>query len=403
MADQQPGDEPAAGQPVEGGGEPSTVDAPGRFSASAAVPPPTPKKSRNSRRAARLTEAAAPQPEHEPTAVDPHDWASMPAVDPWADQDTPWDAFPLPPEPPMPPTRVDRPATTRIDAPPPAAAPPVAPRGRWGRKAKPAQPVNRLPVQPRPITQQQPPIAARPPMAAPRPPIAAPRPPVGPPAGQGRPLPPAPPWAPRPPQRPLPPPRKRRRRGRRFGLVVLLGLLCCCGGPLAYYNFPAARQYPVTAALPQSFLDLDRRDDDASKRAADRLAKDAAAAGKASSSFAGVYGDGDGKRVTVFGVTGWRFDPGKDVHTELSRLSDEFNINDVRSFPGGEFGVYEQCGVGRSSGNQVVVCAWADHGSLATVLLTRRSLQESAGLVEQLRGAVLTSGITPKAGGIPLL
>jgi hypothetical protein len=223
------------------------------------------------------------------------------------------------------------------------------------------------------------------------------------PAGRGRPLPPPPPWAQRPPQRPLPPPR-RRRRGRRFGLFALLGLLCCCGGPLAYATVPAARQYPVNADLPSSFLDLDRRDDNASKRAADRLAQEAAeSGGESDSSFAGVYGDGDGKRVTIFGITGWRFDPGRDVRTELDRLSDDFHLGDVRSFPAGEFGVYERCGVGRSNGNAVVVCAWADHGSLATVLLTRRSLAESAGLVEQLRGAVLTPGIAAKAGGIPLL
>jgi hypothetical protein len=453
MADQQPGDEPAAGEPDDSrvAGDPSTVDAPARWSGSATVPPPGPKKSRNLRRAARLARAdetaspaapkaaqpgaaqARPEPparsEPDPTTVDPRDWASMPAVDPWADQDAPWDAFPLAPEPPeapLPPTRIDRPAPTRLDGPPaaaapqpptpqpptpqaagpprpptsaavpppaapapagppPAATPPAAPRGRWGRKPKqPAQPVNRLPVQPRPITRPQPPSAA--------------------PATQGRPLPPPPPWVQRPPQRPLPPPRRRRRRGRRFGLFLLLGLLCCCGGPVAYFTFPAARQYPVTAVLPQSFLDLDRRDDDASKRATDRLAQEASkAGGKSSGTFAAVYGDGAGKRVTIFGVTGWRLDPGKDVRAELDRLSDEFGLGDVQSFPGGEFGVYEQCAVGRSNGNAVVVCAWADHGSMATVLLTRRSLRESAGLVEQLRSAVLSPGITGRTGGIPAL
>jgi hypothetical protein len=40
----------------------------------------------------------------------------------------------------------------------------------------------------------------------------------------------------------------------------------------------------------------------------------------------------------------------------------------------------------------VVVCAWADHGSLGTVLLTRRNVTESAKLVGVLRSAVLTRG-----------
>ena len=40
----------------------------------------------------------------------------------------------------------------------------------------------------------------------------------------------------------------------------------------------------------------------------------------------------------------------------------------------------------------IVLCAWADHGSMATVLLTRRSIKESADLVGRLRSAVLTPG-----------
>jgi hypothetical protein len=189
-----------------------------------------------------------------------------------------------------------------------------------------------------------------------------------------------------------------------LGLFGLFGLLCCCGLPLAYLNVPAARQYPVNAVLPDSFLDLNKRNDDSSNEAAARLAGELSdAGGKADDTFAGIYGDGDGKRVTVFGVTGWRLDPGHDVGLELDRLSDEFGLKKVRSFPAGGFGVHEECGVGHSDGDTVVVCAWADHGSLATVLLTRRSLKESAELVGQLRSTVLTPGITKRPGGIPLL
>jgi hypothetical protein len=71
MADLQAGDEPAAGEPDESrvAGDPSTVDAPARWSGSAAVPEPGPKKSRNSRRAARLSranETASPATRPEP-------------------------------------------------------------------------------------------------------------------------------------------------------------------------------------------------------------------------------------------------------------------------------------------------------------------------------------------------
>jgi len=426
MADQQPREmTPAAGVPdptrVEGGEEPSTVDAPARWSGSAAVPPPGPRKSRWARR--------RPRPEQEPAAAGEEEWETTPPVDPWAGQDTPWDAWPLAadlpatqvePPPPLPPTRIEPPSPTRVEPPsptrieqPPASSPPTgAPRP--------------------PVEAPRPPAAASPPAGMPPPamPPSAAGPPAPPPGPTKPPKPPKlsraerkkreravkaakaanqaainrlpvqtrppapPPWAQRPPQRPLPPPPRRRRRwGRRLFLLSLLGVVCCCGGPFAYFQFPTARQYPVRAALPKSFSDLQRRDDRASARAAERLAEQVRASGADSGDvFTGVYGDGRGKRVTVFGVTGFRFTPGDDVRAQLDRLAVEFGIKDVQSFDLGETGAHERCGVGRADGATVVVCAWADHGSLATVLLTRRSITDSAELVGRLREEVLATG-----------
>jgi hypothetical protein len=198
----------------------------------------------------------------------------------------------------------------------------------------------------------------------------------------------------RPPQRPLPPPPRRRRRwGRRLALTSLLGVLCCCGLPFAYLQFPAARQYPVTAVLPQSFADLRLRDDRAGRQAAERLAEQVRGPGGGTDGvFTGVYGDRRGKRVTVYGVTGFRLDPGGDLQDQLDRLTDEFRLTDVQDFDLGEAGAHERCGTGRTGGTAVVVCAWADHGSLATVLLTRRSVDDSAELVGRLRNEVLSPG-----------
>jgi hypothetical protein len=419
MAEQQSGEpHPAAGTPdptrVDGGSDPSTVDAPARWSGSAVVPPPTPKKPRWSR--------LRPAPEED-------DRTAIPAVDPWAGEDTPVDGFVPVDGVPLPPTRIDPPAPlplTRIDPPPvapapvapapapytpppapkppaalpppaPAAPPPVVPvplptppklsrRERKAREraaaearraaaqalaaAQARQPVNRLPVQTRPAPAFARPVASRPP------------------------VPPPPPWAaPRPPQRPLPPPRRKRRWGRRLFLLTVLGVVCCCGGPFAYYQFPAARQYPVTAVLPSSFADLNLRDDNASRRAADRLATQLHDAdSRDGTPFAGVYADGRGKRVTVFGVTGFRVRPKSDVQAQLNRLADDLDLTGVESFNLDETGAHESCGTGRLDGTAVVVCAWADHGSLATVLLTRRSVSDSAELVSRLRSEVLTPG-----------
>ena len=427
---------PTSAGPAFAGADPTRAegdgDAAARWSGSAAVPPPVPKRPWWSRRRA-ANDPDAPAPAVDPWA-DSEDWSATPAVDPWADQDTPLQVeMPFPEA--MPPTRIDRPVSpTRIEAPLPptrtdaplpptrtaapmpptrieapaarpqsrpnaaalplAAPPPVGPppaasaaapkprRRGWGRKRAredPAAPVNRLPVQPRPAA---PPMLAGarpapPPWAAP--PRPAPR------SGQiGRP--PAGPVAKRPP----PPPRRKRRWPRNLFLFTLFSVVCCCGVP-AYYAWPAARQYPVSAVLPQSVADLDLREDNASKRAVERLTEQLGDSGLAQGDvFAGVYADGKGKRVTVFGTTGLRLTPQADVEAELAYLTTEYHIKDITPYDLGESGVHERCGVGRSGGSAVVVCAWADHGSLATVLLTRRSVSESAELTGVLRGAVLT-------------
>lgn len=347
MSDQQP--DPTR---VEAGGtEPPTAGAPVRWSGSAAVPPPAPKKSRWPRR------TAAPSGGDD----DNDDRTTIPAQDPWAEYDTPIDPLTLPP-PPEPtrieePTPVPPPAPVPLPvpaAPPPAAPvpdarrmPPEAPK-RWRQKHKPQ--VNRVPVQARP---------APPPRYV----------------------------APPPDRRPLPPPRRKRRWPRNLLVLSLLGLVCCCGVP-GYFVWPAAGQYPVTAALPDSVSDLNLRDDRASRRAADALSAELNDA----SAFAGVYSDGNGKRVTIFGVTGLRLTPEQDVQAQMDHLSAEYALKDVQPYDLGVTGLHERCGVGRRDGSALVVCAWADHGSLATVLLTRRNVPDSAELTGVLRSAVLQRG-----------
>ncbi|MDT5041163.1 MAG: hypothetical protein QOE51_2148 [Actinoplanes sp.] len=172
----------------------------------------------------------------------------------------------------------------------------------------------------------------------------------------------------------------------------MLGAACCCGVP-GYFAWPAAQQYPVTASLPERFRDLSLRDDSASRTAVDRLTQQLDADGvTGDQAFAGIYADGNGKRITVFGTTGLRINPDQDVKAEVDRLTTNYRITGVSSYDLGETGVHERCGVGRANGAGVVICVWADHGSLATVLLTRRDVTESAELVGVLRASVLTRG-----------
>jgi hypothetical protein len=186
---------------------------------------------------------------------------------------------------------------------------------------------------------------------------------------------------------------QRQRRRRRWPWTMLVFTLatvgCCCGLPW-YVAKPMWDQYPATAALPQKVSDLRLRDSDSDTtrsleldmRAAHLIAED---------TFAGVYGDGDGKRVTVFGATGFRFSPDKDLSAEVTRLTQAYSVKDARDVDSGVRGLYERCGTGRVDGDTVAVCTWADHGSVGTALFTRRSVADSADLLRRLRTAIITT------------
>ncbi len=373
------------------GAEAATDPGIARWSGSAAVPPPQPKRSRWARPARRKD---APPVAPEPAAPE-HTPEHPPAVDPWAGQDVLWPADGYPPTTPehygahpttvdhpadLPPTALDRPADlprtaverpagaprTAVERPLPSGAaaggPPApgVPRRKAGRRERRAAAKALAAARARQAEAQR--------QAAPRPLVTRPG---GGPAG------------------PPPRPRRRRRWGRRLGVLGLVGALCCCGVP-AWFGWPVAQQYPVSAVLPLTVGDLSLRDDAAGRQAADDLADAAMRAhGVADDAFAGVYTDRRGKRVTVAGVTGLRWRPGADVEAELTRLAGEYGLSAVRAYDAGETGAHLRCGVGRDGGVSVVVCGWADHGSLATVLLTRRSVAESAQLVASLRASAL--------------
>ena len=76
----------------------------------------------------------------------------------------------------------------------------------------------------------------------------------------------------------------------------------------------------------------------------------------------------------------------------MAHLTADYAIRDVVSYDLGITGAHERCGVGRTGRTTVVVCVWADHGSMATVLTTRRSVDDSAQLTGVLRNAVLVRG-----------
>ncbi|WP_446220772.1 hypothetical protein [Micromonospora sp. IBHARD004] len=322
-----------------------------RWSGSAAVPPPPPRK-RGWGESAEPTPVPAPAPEHQ-----------VP-VDPWAGADTSgWELhsadFPaLPPTLPYPAPPHTLPYPAPSVAPPPG--PPAAPVPVAARPAPPPAPVS-----------PPPPAPARPPKQRRR----ATPPPVAPPPG----------W--RAPKGYVPVPVRRRRR---WPWVLLLSVACCCGVPL-WWAQPLSTQYPASAALPDQVSGLQLREDARSQATAERLETEVRQAHLlAEETFAGVYATDDGKRVTVFGGTGFRLTPESDADAEMARLTERYALDPAVPVETRIRGRYERCAVGRADGDAVVVCTSVDHGSLATAVFTRLSLDDSGRLLDELRQQIVT-------------
>ena len=180
------------------------------------------------------------------------------------------------------------------------------------------------------------------------------------------------------------------RRRRRWPWFALLSLLCCCGCP-AWFGQPFYAQYPAKAAVPSTIGALTLRDDAASKRAADRLKVDMRTAYLlAEDTFAGLFVDGDNKRATVFGTTGFHLSPDSDVAAEITRVTPTYKLHDVKAVAATERDEHRRCGVGTDDGTEVVVCSWVDHGSLGTGVFTRLDVDDSNARLSQLRDTIVT-------------
>jgi hypothetical protein len=173
-------------------------------------------------------------------------------------------------------------------------------------------------------------------------------------------------------------------------LLTLLGVACCCGLP-AYYGKPMRDQYPVhatlAAELPGGFT---LREDSGSGRTSQQLKQDMQMAHKlAEETFAGVYRTPDKKQVTIFGATGFRFSPEQDVADEVDRLAEDYQLTNIQSMPTGRRGEYQRCATGVANDTDIVLCSWADHGSLGTALFTLLSVPDSAEQLTELRASIL--------------
>ncbi len=99
------------------------------------------------------------------------------------------------------------------------------------------------------------------------------------------------------------------------------------------------------------------------------------------------------KIVMVAGVTGRVADPGKELDDAFTGMSSTgLPVSGIHTVDPGSLGGEAKCGSGETSGQKLVVCAWADHGSLGMIVFFNREAAASETLFRQFRDAILTRG-----------
>ncbi|HEU5111111.1 MAG TPA: hypothetical protein VFT95_21430, partial [Micromonosporaceae bacterium] len=211
--------------------------------------------------------------------------------------------------------------------------------------------------------------------------------------------PPQPPHVPVPPPRGLPPGwtvppgyelRRRRRRWPRRLTTLLLTFGLCCGCP-AYFVVPMWQQYPASAAIPAEaagYRRLTTREATRTERELERRAQEGHLF--AEGTFAAVFNGGRGWEMTLYGTTGFRLAPKSDLEAEFTRLAEVLKVTEVREVEPGDLGGHQRCGFGTAAdGDDLVVCGWADHGSLGVATFSAGSLEEDAETLRELRALVV--------------
>jgi len=93
--------------------------------------------------------------------------------------------------------------------------------------------------------------------------------------------------------------------------------------------------------------------------------------------------------VLFFGGTSLVLNPAKDLDQAFSLLNDSSGtVTGIQDVPPGTRGGVMRCGTSNGDGGPMVVCGWADRGSLAMALFPGRSMDEAAQLLRDMRTAI---------------
>ncbi|QOC90746.1 hypothetical protein [Micromonospora craniellae] len=188
---------------------------------------------------------------------------------------------------------------------------------------------------------------------------------------------------------------RRTGRSRRWRIAAaLIAVLVFAGvGALGSWGWRIMQQKDARISTPGEVAGLRQDTSDRAVSTADYLRSGLAADIQLDSSFGVVYQDpADARRsVLMFGGTTLLWQPERDLESLFTLMADETSALDgLRDVSPGRLGGVMKCGSTSSEDGDFAVCGWADHGSVVLAMFSSRSVDESAGLLRQIREAVQT-------------
>ncbi|GIJ20955.1 hypothetical protein [Micromonospora lutea] len=179
------------------------------------------------------------------------------------------------------------------------------------------------------------------------------------------------------------------RARRRRLVVVLLAVIAVVGvGALGTWAWRIVQQKDAQITTPDQVAGLRLDNSDRAVSTADYLRSGLAADIQLDSSFGAVYQDpADARRsVLIFGGTTLLWQPERDLESLFELMADETGaVTGLRGVSPGRLGGVMKCGSTSGEGGDFAVCGWADHGSAVLAMFPARSVDESAGLLRQIR------------------
>jgi len=170
----------------------------------------------------------------------------------------------------------------------------------------------------------------------------------------------------------------------------MLALFAACCGVVVKDGKPYVDQWPASVAKTMAVDGLAQvTDAKRSTRAKNILRK--LSTWHDEGSFTAIYTDSTDRRrlATVAGITRFISSPGGTIDTAFTTIGPDLGMTTSHRIPIGAAQAVGRCGTGRVDGQRVVVCGWADHGSLAVAMYTNRSETEGAAMIRTLRQTLI--------------